>query len=216
VTVKDVSDNGDIAYEVVMGDTSVADEPGALPQVVEGMKSALAGVKGMLVTGRVSSQGLSKGTEFKAPPGIEAQARQLMEQMKDSFAQMVVSLPEEAIGPGAKWEVRMPIKSQGVTLDQTAACDLVSIEGERLKVRRATTQRASNQKIENPAMPGVKGDLTKMTGKGTGELQLDLGKLLPTAANAEFHSESAMTFSMGGQKQAMTMKSDMTVRLEAK
>ena len=28
VTVKDVSDKGDITYELVMGDTSVADDPG--------------------------------------------------------------------------------------------------------------------------------------------------------------------------------------------
>jgi hypothetical protein len=216
VTVKDVSDKGDIAYELVMGDTSIADEPGAMAQAVEAIKSALAGVKGMSATGTMSSRGFSKVTEFKVPPGADPQARQLMDQMKDSLSQLAVPLPEEAIGPGAKWEVRMPIKSQGMTIDQTAVCELVSLEGERLTTRRTITQRASNQKIENPAMPGMKLDLTKMTGKGTGELSLDLGKLLPSAGTTDFHSETAMGLNMGGQKQAITVKMDLNLRLEAK
>ena len=216
VTVKAVSDNGDITYELVMGDTSVADEPGASPQVVEAMKSALAGGKGMSATGTISSRGFSKGTEFKAPPGANPQARQVMDQMRDSFSQMAVPLPEEAVGSGAKWEVSMPVKSQGMTIDQTATCELVSIEGEHLTIKRTITQRAANQKIENPAMPGMKVDLTQMTGKGTSERTLDLGKLLPSAGTSDLHSEAAMALDMGGQKQAISTKTDLNVRLEAK
>ncbi len=216
VTVKGVSDDGEIAYAVVMGDTSVADEPGALPQAVEGMKSALAGVKGMSATGTMSSRGLSKATEFKAPPGAEPQARQLMDQLKDSFAQMVVPLPAEAVGPGAKWEVSLPIRTQGMLVDQTATCELVSVEGDRLTVKRTIVQRAARQKIENPAMPGMKVDLTKMTGKGSGELSLDLGKLLPSAGTTGFHSEAVMGLNLGGQNQVLTMKMDVELRLEAR
>ena len=117
-------------------------------------------------TGTISSRGFSKGIEFKAPPGADPQTRQIMDQMKDSFASLAAPLPEEAVGPGAKWEVRMPIKSQGMTIDQTATYELVSIEGESLTTKSTITQHAANQKIENPAMPGLKVDLTKMTGNG--------------------------------------------------
>ena len=74
----------------------------------------------------------------------------------------------------------------------------------------------SLQKIENPAMPGMKVDLTQMTGKGTSERTLDLGKLLPSAGTSDLHSEAAMALDMGGQKQAISTKTDLNVRLEAK
>ena len=216
VTVKDVSDKGDITYELVMGDTTVADDPGGTPQLAEIIKAALGGSKGMTGTGTMSSRGFTKGMEFKVPPGADAQTRQLMDQMKDSFASLTAPLPEEAVGPGARWEVKMPIKSQGMTIDQTANCELVSIEGERLTTKSTVTQRAANQKIENPAMPGLKVDLNKMTGTGTSESTYDLGKLLPLAGTTVLHSETDMAMNMGGQKQPISTKLDLNVHLESK
>jgi len=216
VTVKEVSDKGDITYELVMGDTGIADEPGGTAPVAEFIKSALAGVKGMSGTGRVSSRGFSKGLQFKVPPGTDPQTRQFMDQMKDSFSSVASPLPEEAVGPGARWEVKMPIKSQGMTIDQTAICDLVSIEGDRLTTKRSITQEAANQTIQNPAMPGMKVALIKMTGTGTSQSTFDLGNLLPSTGTTDFHSETDMSVDMGGQNQPVSTKVDLNVQLEAK
>ena len=65
-------------------------------------------------------------------------------------------------------------------------------------------------------MAGLKLDLTKMTGKGTGKATFDLGEIMPPDATAEFHADMAMKMDAGGQKQTMTMKMDMNMRLEAK
>jgi hypothetical protein len=215
-TVKEVSDNGDITYEQVIGDVSVNDEPGGTPEVAEAMKAAFAGVKGLSGTGTVSSRGISKGAEFKAPAGANAQTRQFLDQMKESFTQLAAPFPEEAVGPGAKWEVKMPMKTQGMTIDQTATYEVVSLEGERLTTKTAIAQHAANQKVQNPAMPGMKMDLTKMVGNGTGERTFDLTHLLPATGTGNVHSETAMTMNMGGQKQAMTMKMDVNLQFEAK
>jgi hypothetical protein len=215
-TVKDVSDKGDITYELVMGETTLADDPGGNAQLAELMKTALGGIKGMSGTGTVSSRGLAKGMEFKVPPGVDAQTRQVMDQMRDSFSSIAAPLPEEAVGPGARWEAKIPIKSQGMTIDQTGTSELVSIEGDRLTTKSTFTQRASNQKVESPAMPGLKVDLIKMNGTGTGESNYDLGKLLPIAGTTILHSETDMAMNMGGQKQPISTKMDLNVRLESK
>ena len=55
-------------------------------------------------------------------------------------------------------------------------------------------------------MPGLKVDLTKMIGTGTGESMFDLGKLLPSAGTMDLHSETDMAMNMGGQKQAISTK----------
>jgi hypothetical protein len=216
VTVKDVSGQGDITYELVMGGVNVADDPAGTPQLAELMKAALGGAKGMSGTGTVSSRGLTKGMEFKVPPGADAQTRQVMDQMRESFSSMAAPLPEEAVGPGARWEVRMPIKSQGMVIDQTTTFELVSIEGEHVTTKRTFAQRAANQKIESPAMPGLKVDVNKMIGTGTGQGMFDLGKLLPSEGTMDLHSETDMAMNMGGQKQAISTKLDLNVRLESR
>lgn len=110
----------------------------------------------------------------------------------------------------------MPFRSQGLKLDQTATYQLVSFEGDRVVVRSSVMQRASNQKMENPAMPGLKVDLSKMTGQGNGQVAFNLAQLLPEKADMDLQSEFAMSMNMGGQKQAMTMKMGMKSSLESK
>jgi hypothetical protein len=136
-----------------------------------------------------------------------------MDQM--NLSNLSSPLPDEPVGPGAKWEVTLPVKSQGMTINQTETCELVSIEGDRLNVKSTIVQRAANQTIENPALPGMKVQLTKMTGNGTGNTTLDLGKLLPSEATVDIHSEVSMGMNMGQQKQTITIKTDTNIRLEA-
>src|SRR5206468_12492146 len=119
-------------------------------------------------------RGLTPATEPKVPAGADPQIRQVMERMKESVATLASPFPEEAIGPGAKWEAKVLLKSQGMTIDQSATYQLAALEDERLTVRSTIAQHAANQKIQNPAMPGLKMDLTKMTGTGTGEVTFDL------------------------------------------
>ena len=216
LTVKAVTAEGDITYETVMSDASVAEDPDVLPQLAEAMKSSMSGLKGLSGSGAMSNRGMSKGTDIKAPAGADPQLSQTMEQMKQAFAQCVIALPEEAVGPGAKWEVRKPITSQGMTIQQTATYQLVSIEGERVTAKATLAQSAANQKMQNPAMPALKVDLKKMDGKGTGEITLDLAQTMPAKGNTDSHSDLSMEMNTGGQKQPMTMKADLNVRLEAK
>jgi len=216
VTVKDVAANGDIAFETVMGETQVADEPGVLPLVVEAMRNALGGVKGLANLGTVSDRGLSQASGMKWPPGAEPQLRQSVDQMNESLSRASVPFPEQAIGPGAKWEVKQPLKSQGMTINQTATYELVSVDGDQLTVKSTLVQHAANQKIQSPVMPAMKVDVTKMTGSASGESKLDLGRLLPVLATIDAHSDISMSMNMGGQKQAMSMKSEMNIRLESK
>ena len=215
--VKEVSDAGNITYELVVGDLGLSKESGAAPAVAAAMEAAFAGVKGLSGTCTVSSRGFSNGVELKAPAGSNPVTRQLTDQMKELFIQLVVLMPEEAVGPGAKWEVKMPVKTQGMTIDQTATYELVSLEGERLTTKSTIVQSAANQKIQTPGMPaGVKVDLTKMTGKGTGERTFDLTHVLPTAGTGNSHTETSLAIDLGAKKEVQTVKMDVDLRFEAK
>jgi hypothetical protein len=215
-TVKDVSPQGDITYEILMGEANVAEDADAMPQLVTAMKAALGGVKGVKGTGVISAQGLPKSSEMDVPANADAQLRQTMEQAKDSFKNLAAPLPVEAVGAGARWEVKQAIKSQGMTINQTTTYQITSIEGDRLAATSNISQSAANQKIENPAMQGVKLDLTKMVGTGKGTINFDLAHLMPSASALDSHTDMSMAMNMGNQKQSMSMKMDMNLKLEAK
>ncbi|MBE0544355.1 MAG: hypothetical protein IH623_23690 [Verrucomicrobia bacterium] len=216
VTVKTVSSEGDITYEITLGDVSVADDPDAMPQVVEAMKASLGGVQGITNTATMSNRGFNKESELVVPPDADPQMRQSLAQMQETWSNIAVHLPEEAVGVGAKWEVRQPLKSQGMTINQTATYELLSIEGNRLNTAVTIAQTAANQKIQNPAMPQMKLDVTKMTGTGTGNMTVDLAQLMPLLATMQAQTEMSLSMDMGGQKQKMTMKTGMNLRMESK
>lgn len=216
VEVKEVSTAGEITFEVVYTDATVAADTNVAPAMASAMKTSLAGIRGMTGTGKMSSQGVVKEMEMKLPAGADPQLSQTMEQMKDSFSSFGIALPEEAVGPGAKWEHQTRLKSQGMTIDQTIKYELVASEGDRLTLRSTITQHAANQKMESPAMPGMKMDLNKMTGTGTGSTTLDLGKVIPVAGTMDEKTEISMGMNIGQQKQTMDMKMKMHITLEAK
>jgi hypothetical protein len=217
ITIKEVSAKGDITFEVMLGDVSGAEEPpGGSPPAANAKKSSVGGVKGLSATGSISSQGLSKGFDFKAPEGANLQTRLIIDLLKDIFLQLVTPLPEQPVGVGAKWEVKTPVQAHTIKIDQSANYELVSAEGERLKTKSTSTQRAANQKMDNPILPGTQVDLTKWAFKTSGEFGLDTGKLMPTSGTMELHSEMGMGLNMGGQSQGIIMKIDVNLSIEGK
>ncbi|MEO5803668.1 MAG: DUF6263 family protein [Verrucomicrobiota bacterium] len=216
VTVKNISAAGEISYESVIGNVEVLDEPGAMPQVVESMKTALNGMKGLSMTGTMSDRGIPKSLDLKIPAGVAPQLRQAMEQMKESFGNMSSPFPDEAVGVGAKWEVKRPVKSQGMTIDQATTYELKSLKDDQANVASTISQNAANQKISNPAMPQMKMDLVKMAGNGTGNVTFDLAHFFPSLAIINSHSDTSMKINMGDKVQDISMKMDMNMRMEAK
>jgi hypothetical protein len=216
MTTKQVAANGDINYERNLTDAGIVEEPDVLPQVVEAMQSSLAGLKGLVGTGVISSRAIVKSADVKIPSSVTPEMRQAAEQAKQSIGGLMVPLPEEPIGVGAKWEYRRPFAAQGLNIDQVGTYELVSVEEDRLTVKAALTQTAANQKIQNPMMPGAAMEVQKMNGEGTGNFTVDLGQTLPVEASTDIHSDLSMQVAMGGQKQPMNMTTDVNMHLESK
>ncbi len=214
-TIKAVAPEGDITYEMLVTDAELLDEAGPLPQVLEQAKASLTAMKGISGTSTISSRGITKSVNMIKPAEADPQKLQMIEQLRESLYRITCPLPEEAVGLGAKWQVTLPDKSEGVELTQTETYELVSVEGETFKTRTTIAQTASPQKIQNPAMPGLKMDLTSMNGTGTGDLTINLAQLLPVASNSDLQSEYAMSLNAGPQKQKMSMTRKRNLRVES-
>jgi hypothetical protein len=215
--VKDVSGAGDASYEITITEAAVSDHSEAPAEVADAMKSSVEGMKGLSFTGTISDRGVSKGQRMKAPPGMDREARLLLPTVSEAMKGVanIVQLPDEAIGAGARWEVRQQARNQGMTLQQTTTYELVSVEGDRVTAKSVLVQEAANQKIQSPLAPGAKVDLTKLAGRGRGEATFDLGQVMPSAGTAESHVEMNMGMNMGGQERTMTMKMDASTKIES-
>lgn len=216
ITVKSISAEGDIIYDLLIRNASAADDPGATPLVVEPIKSALAAIQGLSGTGTLSSRGLSKALEIEPPAGTAPQTLQAIDEIKECLAMIVSPLPKEPVGVGGRWEVKTPVKSQGMKVSQTTTYQLASLEGDRPALKSTIEQRASTQKVKNPALPGITLNLSKMAGKGAGSVTLDLAQTLPPGSSADIDTELDMAMDAGGQPQPVTMKIETHLGFEAK
>lgn len=214
--IKEVAENGDIVYSANYSELSVVEDASATPEITQVIKAALGDLSSVAAVGTNTHRGISKGLAAHLPAGTNPQMRQMLDQMNDSLGTVSSPLPEEAVGIGAKWETKMPIKSQGMTIEQTVVSELVSLEDNRATLKVSLSQRAANQKISNPAMPGLKFDLTKMTGTGQGEITVDLKQLLPAQAVMDSKTDMTAAFAIGTQKQSMKTITDLQLTLQNK
>ena len=216
VEVKKISPDGEITYGLAYDSTQFAEGDRAKSEEGAAMKAALSGLGTVSGEGRMSDRGIVKSVEMKKSASSNPTQAQMLEQIKDTAAEASSPLPDEAVGVGAKWEYRAKIKSQGIAVDQVTTIELVAVDGDKLDLKTTITQTAANQKIENPAMPGLKMDLTKLTTTGKGKTSVDLGHLLPASATMDSNSDTAMTMNVGQQKQTMNSKIKVSVTFEEK
>lgn len=214
-TTKSVSAEGDINYEMLLEDVEVVSDASVMPQMADAIKESLKGVKGLVVAGTITERGFSKKVEAKIPSGVDAQTRESLEQMKQSFANTAFLLPEEALGVGAKWEIKDKVKAQDMTIDQATKYELISVAGDVLTTKSSITQSAANQKIAHPFMPTLKVDMTKMASTATGSTTVDVAKIMPIKMTTDEQSEVNMAMNAGGKKQMMTRKTDTNISLDS-
>ena len=122
-----------------------------------------------------------------------------MDQMKEGMGNLTVPLPEEAVGVGAKWEMKKTTKVQTTSVEQAAVYDLASVEGDR-----ASVKFTQDSNISQKAQAGT----TKVNGSANGTITLDLAKLAGPSFTLDTHMESPM----GNNN---TMKMDMNMSIEA-
>jgi hypothetical protein len=211
-TIKSIAENGDLDYDLVASDASVADDPDVMPQIADAVKTSFATMKGTTASATMSSRGIVKVLKLTTAAKSDPQTANSLDQLKETFNNLALPLPEEAIGPGAKWEGKSKVQSQGMTIDQVATYELVSVDGQLATIKADIAQSAPKQKMQSPSMPGMTVDLTKMSGKATGESKLDLTKPFLVEGHGVMHSEINMSANLGGQDQKMAMKLNVEAR----
>ena len=117
---------------------------------------------------------------------------------------------------GAKWDVASATTKRGMKVQRVTHYTLVAREGDRCTVGIGISFTAPPQAMPLEGLPpGNTAELTSLVSEGTGESQIDLAKPLPDKSSVKTSSTMELAITQQGQKQPLTMKLDIAVKLAA-
>ena len=120
--------------------------------------------------------------------------------------------PEQPIGLGAEWEVKLPMKMMGMTIDQTVRYELLELDGDIGKLKVGFEIDVSGSPTF-PGMPlGIKVEFDKFEGEGDGTMAFDLTNLVPQS-DAAIKLSIEASFSGPGSDGEMSMDADLKVKI---
>jgi len=204
-----VATTGDISYNIAFTGMSAEAAPGADPTlaaVFGGAVDVIRSVKGSAI---VSDRGVKRSSMLNLDAVTDPTIKQALQSFTGSIENIAVPLPEEAVGPGARWEVRMSTSAAGMTAFQKSEYELVSVSGNTVSLRVKTEQIAPPQSMNSPALPaGMSMQVEKMSGSGSGTITLNLVSLVPTSEMSQT-MDASLSMDMNGTAAPMGMSMKM-------
>lgn len=200
LAVTSVAPNGDITYSMAF--TGMKLDGDASNPVAMQLQAATAGIANIKGSATMNNRGLITSSKLDAgDPALQA----MLSQMTSSVENLSTAFPEEAVGVGAKWEVRQALTSGGQTQFQKSIYEVTAITGATVNLKVTTETSAPPQTINNPMAAAAGGEMTleKMTGSGAGTMTIQLDSLTPTSS-IEQTTSTAMTMSIQGQSMPIT------------
>lgn len=123
----------------------------------------------------------SAGSAGGSDPGVSAR-----HEMQQILLESVVPLPAEAIGKGARWEVRMLMRRGPGIVTHSGVYELIGVDKDRLRVAVTLTQLAERQRVPTTGMQGaLAAELTALFWQARGELEIMTGSLTPIAGHLD-------------------------------
>lgn len=177
-------------------------------------------------------------TDFSKPPSLAGQrgtvtmtdrgkviemnmpSVEMNEDARDALqlADTLVTLPEEPVGLGARWEIQTLAQRNGMGLKTIDSHELVELGPTTARTRATLGQESWPQVVSWLARDPVSVfEVTKLTSAGAGEVKLAFAQAMPLlSTNAfEFTAEMGIRSPDGSQAITMTMKADMRATTEA-
>jgi hypothetical protein len=206
----------DIRAEYEFGPMEVVEKPGLAPEIVQAMRTALAGMAGTKGFSVIDSRGVVRDADITMPANANPQLRQMLDGMRQSLRQLSSPFPEEAVGRGARWDTTFRITQNGLTLDQVVHVELAALDGNRGRMNLTLTQTAPAQTMSPPGLPaGVTMRLVSLASSGSGENHFDVTAPVPTSATMAMKMNMANRIeSPGGKAQEMKMSMDMSMTMD--
>jgi len=195
-----------VKYQFTVADADLTSTDNAHPSLLAEMRKGvdtLVGASGHLV---LESRGTTGDLTLAHPAGIGQELGEFLNSARLAMGQMVVPLPAEPIGAGAKWEAVEIVSQDGINVREKTYFELVAIDGPRALLRTQTVQSADRQRAALPGLPdGVSAEVVSLRGSAAGEVELDLRRLVPGSMREEVKTDVSFVVRQGQTERAMSL-----------
>lgn len=180
------------------------------PMIRDALLQALRPLEGAEMQFVIDDRGLLQSMDLRnfAPQvlemlGGERALRQMIESLADP-------MPEEAVGVGAKWEVKQIMRAPNApVIESVVEYELLSRDGDQLNLKITSTQTGKEQDFD-VGVPGAQAKLNSASGSYHGTAFVRLSRLVPVNATNEGQMEFSFTITERGRTQRM----DQTIRMK--
>ena len=205
-----------VKYQFTVADADLTSTDNAHPSLLAEMRKgvgALVGASGHLI---LEARGTRSDLSLAHPAGIGQELGEFVNSARLAIGQMVVPLPAEPVGPGAKWEAVETVSQDGISVREKTYFELVAIDGPRVLLRTQTVQSADRQRAALPGLPdGVSAEVVSLRGTGTGEVELDLRRLVPGSMREEVKTDVSFVVRQGQTERAMSLTASSGLEIQA-
>ena len=205
-----------VKYDFTVSDADLTGTDNAHPSLLAEMRKGVAQLIGVTGHLRVDARGFASDLSLALPAGIGQELSQFMNSARLAIGQMVVPLPAEPIGIGAKWEAAETIQQDGMSVRERTHYELIALDGPRALIRTQTGQSADKQRAALPGLPdGVSAEVVSLRGSGSGETEVDLRRLAPGSAREEVKTDVSFVVRQGQTERAMSLTATSGLEIQA-
>lgn len=141
----------------------------------------LVGVAG---TGRIDDRGAVRAFGYDLPADLDPAVAASLDRLESQVTDLIVPLPPEPVGVGARWRVRSTTSLGGAELDQSVTYEITEITGDEITYTAVVDQVAEDQPLDDAALPdGATGRLVSSQVTGTSVGTMGLGSLAASTAS---------------------------------
>ena len=198
------------AFEVLSASRESLDS--ASERLKKAMDTAVEGMKDSKGSFSFDAQGRRAAADYGLPEVPTPGLRPSLAGFQQSFSQLFVVFPEQAVGVGAKWSSTSHFELSGIPIEQRATYTLESRDADTVRLAVSFEQSATG---EAAAPSGVALEDTRFGGRGSGSLSVRLDSPFPIEAQAQSRSRVQSSVTMGGQAQPVEMDLLSTLSIAA-
>lgn len=114
-------------------------------------------------------------------------------QVSNILEQMILPLPSQPIGIGAKWQTNKLTSLNGLNVEQTIDYELKDIQNDTITLVATSNHSAGSQKLERPrGLEAMSVEVISLDSKGDATIKMKLDTIVPVTYMMNFNSNTKM------------------------
>jgi hypothetical protein len=208
-----ISPAGELSYDGQVKRTEILDDAKLPLEAKHELKQQLDQLVGVKFHSVVTARGAVKDLSVDLPAKANPQIAQTVETIRESLRNLCVPFPEEAVGPGARWQVDT-MATAPVRIAQKTVFTLVSVSPNAAELEAKTEQSAPRQKVTAAGVPaGATTELESLKGRGQSKVTSTFARLTPVS-RISLDNDTVTSVEQNGNKVQVntTLHMDMSIR----